>query len=159
MTKLLLALALLFGFAVPGQAQQRGVADPRAFVAATYARYQTQADTPPPDQSYAYSPRLRRLFASYDAWQRGHQDLVGALDFDWWTNAQDYVLSNLRLTEQRHSAGRRWIVARFDNGGRHDEIHFLFIRQGGRWFLDDAYEGPGGGGGWMLSDLLQRREQ
>ena len=156
MTRLLLALALLFGGALPALAQGRGVADPRAFVTATYARYQAQSDTPPPDQSYAYSPGLRRLFAGYDAWQRRHDDEVGSIDFDWWTNAQDYQLRNLRITQRPAGANRRWIVARFDNMDRHDEVRFLFVRQGGRWYLDDAVQGTGRGDhGWTLSALLR----
>ncbi len=54
----------------------------------------------------------------------------------------------------------RWIVARFDNYERHDEIRFRFVRRGGRWYLDDAMQGTGrGDNGWTLSELLQRREE
>ena len=156
MTRLLLAIALLFGGAVPAMAQGRGVAEPRAFVAATYARYQARPDTPPPNQGYAYSPRLRRLFAGYDAWQRAHNDEVGSIDFDWWTNAQDWELSNLRLSVLNEGRALRWIIARFDNAGRHDEVRFRFVRQGARWYLDDAMQGTGSGdNGWTLSALLQ----
>ena len=53
----------------------------------------------------------------------------------------------------------RWIVARFDNYDRHDEVRFRFVRQDGRWYLDDATQGTGrGDDGWTLSDLLRRRE-
>ena len=136
-----------------------GVEDPRAFVAATYARYQAQPDTPPADQNHAYSPRLRQLFIAYDEWQRGHNDEVGALDFDWWTNAQDYQIHNLTYREIDEGPDLRWIVARFDNYDRHDEVRFRFVRQDGRWYLDDATQGTGrGGDGWTLSELLQRRE-
>ena len=158
MTRLLLTLALLFGLALPAAAQQRGVADPRAFVAATYARYQANRNVPPPDPSHAYSPRLRRLFQAYEAWTRQHQDLVGALDFDWWTNAQDYEIRNVRITERRVGPGRRWIVASFRNFDRNDVIRFLFVRRGGRWYLDDADQGTGGDG-WTLSALLQERPE
>ena len=160
MTRLLLALALLFGAALPAEARERGVADPRAFVAATYARYQASPNVPPPDPSHAYSPRLKALFDAYEAWARQHADLVGALDFDWWTNAQDYALRNVVVTARDEGADRRWVSAAFDNYDRHDEVRFLFVRDGGRWYLDDAAEGTGSGDdGWTLSDLLQRREE
>ncbi len=68
MTRLLLILALLLGLASPAVAQERGVADPRAFVAETYARYQAGPNVPPPDQGFAYSPRLKSLFDAYEAW-------------------------------------------------------------------------------------------
>ena len=159
MTKLLLALALLLGAALPAQAQRRGVADPRAFVAATYARYQAHPDVPPPNLRRVYSPQLRELFTGYDAWQQRHQGEVGALDFDWWTNAQDYELRNVRVTALNEGPSLRWIIARFDNIDRHEEVRFRFVRLNGRWYLDDAMQGTGrGDDGWTLSDLLRRRE-
>jgi hypothetical protein len=170
---LLLASLLLSGDTPPAPptapgpevviADQRipGVVDPRAFVAATYARYQAHPDRPPIEQTYAYSPRLRALFAAYQAWSSQHPDEVGALDFDWWTNAQDYSIRNLSYREISEGPDLRWIVARFDNYDRPDEIRFRFIRQaGGRWALDDAMQGTGSGdNGWTLSALLGRREQ
>jgi len=160
MTRLLLAFALLFAAAAPASAQRHGVPDPRAFVAATYARYQARPDVPPPNRARIYSPRLRHLFDGYDAWQRAHGDEVGALDFDWWTNAQDYRIRNLQLTRINEGPSLRWIVARFDNYDRHDEIRFRFVRLEGRWYLDDAMQGTGAGDdGWTLSALLQSRAQ
>ena len=131
-----------------------GVSDPRAFVAATYARYRAHPDVPPPDQGFVYSPRLRALFDAYDR-DLGGGDLVGALDFDWWTNAQDYRIANVVLTERRQGPNRRTIVARFDNYDAHEEVRFLFVRQGRRWYLDDAVHRRGEG--WTLSDLLRER--
>lgn len=133
-----------------------GVADPQTFVAATYARYQAHPDTPPPVQNYAYSPRLSRLFAAYEAWQQAHSDEVGSIDFDWWTNAQDYRIRNLSYRTIDEGPALRWIVARFDNYDRHDEVRFRFVREGRRWFLDDAMAGTGSGdNGWTLSALLR----
>ncbi|HEV7661551.1 MAG TPA: hypothetical protein VGO55_17060 [Allosphingosinicella sp.] len=131
-----------------------GITDPRAFVAATYARYQANPDAPPPDQSYAYSPRLRALFAAYGRDLSGG-DLVGSLDFDWWTNAQDYRIANVRLSQRPGGRDRRTIVARFDNYDAHEEVRFLFVRVGSRWYLDDAVHG--GAEGWTLSALLRER--
>jgi hypothetical protein len=131
-----------------------GVSHPRAFVAAAYGRYQARPDVPPPDRSHVYSPRLRALFAAYDR-DLGGGDLVGSLDFDWWTNAQDYEIANVRLSERRQGAGRMTIIARFDNYDRHDEVRFQFIRIGNRWYLDDATHG--GAEGWTLSALLRER--
>lgn len=144
--------------AAQAQAQARGVDNPRAFVAATYARYQRDPNVPPPDLAFAYSPRLKRLFDAYDSWARQHGDLVGALDFDWWTNAQDYSISRVVVTARAEGRGRLWVTARFDNYDRHDSVRFLFVRQGGRWYLDDAVQGSGrGDDGWTLSALLRAR--
>lgn len=159
MTRFLLAFVLLFGAALPASAQRHGVPDPRAFVAATYARYQARPNVPPPDMRRVYSPELRQLFDRYDAWARRHPDVVGALDFDWWTNAQDYRIRNLSVTRLNEGPSLRWVIARFDNYDRHDEIRFRFVRLNGRWYLDDAMQGTGSGdNGWTLSALLRRRE-
>lgn len=64
----------------------RGVEDPRAFVAATYAAYRANNNATP-NVDYAYSPRLAALFRDYAAAQ--NPDEVGAIDFDWWVNGQD----------------------------------------------------------------------
>ena len=140
-------------------AEARGVDDPRAFVEAQYQVY-LRDESGPEWPAFAYSDRLQGLFAGYDAWQRQHDDLVGSLDFDWWINAQDWQLSNVSVTEAAQDADRRTEVARFDNADRAEEIHFLFVRQGERWFLDDVVQGSGhGDDGWMLSELLQVRDE
>jgi hypothetical protein len=136
------------------RAHRPGLSDPRAFVAATYARYRAHPDVPPPDRSFAYSPRLRALFAAYDRDLSGG-DLVGSLHFDWWTNAQDYRIANVRLSERRQGPGRMTITARFDNYDAHEEVRFLFVRVGHLWYLDDAVHG--GAEGWTLSALLRER--
>ena len=166
-----LALLALVGLCAAASAQQkpapnlaaaeaaRGVRDPRAFVEQFYAAYETYPNGPE-WPAYAYSDRLRALFEAYETWTAGHEDLVGALDFDWWVNAQEWELSDVRVTERREGAHRRIVAARFSNAGRPDEIRFLFVRQGGRWYLDDAIEGTGrGDGGWTLSALLRERAE
>ena len=168
--KRILAMLALIGAVIAGSAAPptaaesvapaaRGVEDPLAFVMAQYAAYQRQ-EGGPEDPAYAYSPRLRALFADYEAWTARHDDLVGSLDFDWWVNAQDWVLEDLRISERRESADRRIVSARFSNAGRPDEVQFVFLRQNGRWYLDDAIEGTGSGdGGWTLSALLRERPE
>jgi len=137
----------------------RGVEDPRAFVVQTFAAYQRNPSGPE-WPAFAYSDRLRALFDAYEQWAAAHEDLVGSLDFDWWVNAQDWLLSDVRVTERRQGPNRRTVAARFTNAGRRDEVRFLFVRQGGRWYLDDANEGTGrGDGGWTLSALLRERPE
>lgn len=142
-------------------AQMRGIDDPRAFVAQMYDAYvHGGEDRPPPDPAYAYSPRLAALFAAYQRWQDAHPDTVGALDFDWWTNAQDWQISQVSLVVRPEDGpGRRTVTARFHNGDRQDSTRFEFVLIDGRWFLDDAINGTGhGDSGWTLSALLRERE-
>jgi hypothetical protein len=143
------------------QAQARGVGDPRQFVEQTYARYRAAPNTPPEDPVYSYSDRLRSLFSAYDAWQRQHDDLVGSIDFDWWTNSQDW--SDIRVTqlrEERRGPNRRTIVARIVDMDVESVNRFQFVRQGNRWFLDDVVNGSGrANSGWTLSALLRERPE
>jgi hypothetical protein len=136
---------------------RRGIENPLAFVTARYETYRRD-EGDPDDPAFAYSDRLRALFDAYEAWTAQNEGFIGTLDFDWWTNSQDWALANVRATETRESADRRIVSARFTNDGRPDEVRFVFVRQGSRWFLDDAISGTGSGdGGWTLSALLRER--
>ena len=139
------------------EAQARGVEDPRAFVQAQFDAYRTEVAPEWPE--HAYSERLRGLFAAYDAWARQHDDLVGSLDFDWWINAQDWELRGVELHEEPEGPDRMTILARFDNAGRIDLNRFRFVRESGRWYLDDVVNGHRDEEGWTLSQLLQERPE
>ncbi|WP_114953532.1 hypothetical protein [Sphingosinicella terrae] len=143
--------------AAPVQAQ-RGVDDPRAFVAAQYDAYRRNPEAPPADPEFAYSDGLRALFDAYMAWTARHDDLIGSLDFDWWTNSQDWRVDRVELDVIEEGADRRTIVARFRNWEAPDEVRFAFVRQSGRWYLDDASSGDGEDG-WVLSVLLAERPE
>jgi hypothetical protein len=157
MGRLFLILAALLTAAFTGA--PRGVDDPRAFVQRTYALYQnTGGDGQVEWPAYAYSPRLKALFDAYDRWARGHDDLVGSLDFDWWINAQDWELHDVAVTARATGPGLMTVTARFRNIDRREEVRFLFVRRQGRWYLDDAVQGSGhGDNGWTLSALLRER--
>jgi hypothetical protein len=161
MTKLF--LTMLVALAMPAAAvgaPARGVADPRAFVAQHYAEYMRGGDHEPTDPVRIYSDRLRGLFDSYNRWAHRHGELVGALDFDWWINAQDWELHDVAVTAAAQGPSRMLVTARFRNIDRREEIRFQFVRVGRRWYLDDA-SSPGGHGdeGWTLSALLRSREE
>ena len=137
-------------------AAAHGVDDPRTFVAETYAAYRRSNSTPPPDLDHAHSPRLKALFDAYEAAQT--PDEVGSLDFDWWVNGQDWEISEPALTETNQGPGRRTIVARFTNMGTPQLNRFGFVRENGRWYLDDVLN-ESGGEGWTLSALLRERPE
>ena len=162
--QMLMALAMLFAaLAAPAAATdiQRGVTDPRGFVARTYATYRANPDTPPADLSFVYSDRLRALYDDYDAWQASHQDLVGSVAFDWWTNSQDWGdvrIDDLAVTFD--GPDRLTITVRFINFDRTDTNRFQFVRVGERWYLDEVVNGSGSGdNGWTLSALLRERQE
>ena len=138
---------------------QRGVVDPRHFVLETYRAFARSDESMEwPEQSY--SPRLRALFADYDAWTAAQDGPIGELDFDWWVNAQDWGIADVSVSETVSTRNRRIETARFLHGDRRDEIRLVFVREAGHWFLDDAIEGSGrDGDGWTLSDLLRARPE
>jgi len=161
MGRFILALAALAALiASPAMADRRGggVADPRAFVAETYAAYARAPNDPPPEPVHVYSERLISLFTVYQVWARAHQDLVGSLDFDWWVNAQDWSISRVRLTQRDAGPARRIVTARWRNYDRDDSSRFVFVRAHRRWHLDDVVNGSGSGEhGWTLTALLRER--
>jgi hypothetical protein len=159
--RLFLVLAMLAAALGPAAAEpaRRGVADPRDFVARTYGAYRSDPHRTPPESRFIHSARLAALFAAYDRDLSGG-DLVGALDFDWWVNAQDWAISEVRVTQIAEGPGRRIVIARWRNRDRVDSSRFHFVRWRGRWYLDDVVNGTGSGSdGWTLSALLRERPQ
>ena len=133
-----------------------GTIDPLAFVAHNYFAYQHSDDEAVPIGDRINSRRLRALFAAYDA--AASPDEVGAIDFDWWVNGQDWSLSDVLFAEEEGGPHRRVIAARFRNFARPSLIRFHFVEEDGRWFLDDVMSGDGRGpDGWTLSALLGQR--
>lgn len=155
--RMMMAGLAIVAMAAPAAAQQPGVDDPRGFVAATYASYARAANAGPQEPTFAYSARLRALAAGYArVWEGG--DLVGPLDFDLWTNAQEWEISVPALDVADEGPDRRTITARFSNYGRESVNRFRFVRDGGRWYLDDIVNGSGGGDdGWTFSAMLAER--
>ncbi len=133
-----------------------GMIDPFAFVAHNYFAYSHEDDEAVPIGDRINSRRLRALFAAYDA--AASPDEVGAIDFDWWVNGQDWSLSDVLLAEEEGGPHWRTITARFRNLGRPSLVRFRFVEEEGRWFLDDVTSGSGSGpDGWTLSALLRQR--
>ena len=137
--------------AAPATAQ-RGVEDPRGFVENVYA---TALDGQGDPAANVYSDRLRALFADESSDAGGE---IGRLDFDYWTSAQDYQVSNVRVTEEEvyGRSDRRIVIASFLNYDVPVTNRFYFERVGGRWFLDDVRNvAAQAEGGWTLSLLLK----
>lgn len=147
--------------AMTAQAEaQVGVEDPRAFVAEMFESYGPESAGDLPDPSHSYSSRLRALFEAFRLWQSQQRDGAGALDFDWWVNGQDWEISNVWLVEFNLPGERRVIEAHWRNYGREDQSRFFFIRENGRWVLDEVINGSGRGGeGWRLTALLRERDE
>ncbi len=146
--------AILLGcaFAAPVAAAPAAtvITDPAKFVTENYARIAKNPDYQTPDD--VYSPRLAALFA-LDSKEAGGE--VGRLDFDPWTNAQDFKLSSVKVTSSpvESAPDRETVVAKFKNIGSAEEIHFYFERTKAGWKIDDMRSAAGQM--WTLSLILK----
>ena len=143
----LLVSAITFGAA---QAATR-IDDPEAFVRDVYRHIEkSPGDYREPDD--IYTPRLADLFA-LDSKEAGGE--VGRIDFDFWTNAQDFRISKVHVSAKpvENAQSRRVVIAKFVNIGRPEEIRFYFERGKDGWKLDDARSL--GQEAWTLSLILK----
>jgi hypothetical protein len=107
------------------------------------------------DASVHYSKSLSALFAEEAA--RTPDDEVGAIDFDVFTNAQDWSLSQLQVAEAvaGETPERCQVDVTFMNGDRAEHLRFSMLLEADEWKIDDiASLGDGGGEGWTLRGLL-----
>lgn len=143
--------AVLLG---PSATQARTkIADPVQFVAMLYAKMAAATvEKPYVAPEDVYTPRLAALFAL--AKREAHGE-VGRIDFDFWSNAQDWQLSEVNVTSVpvEGAANRRVVIAKFRNFQTPNEIHFYFVKTGKDWLLDDARSMTGET--WTLSLILK----
>ncbi|HTR36831.1 MAG TPA: DUF3828 domain-containing protein [Bryobacteraceae bacterium] len=122
--------------------------DPAKFVADVYRRLIADTSYEPADD--IYSARLAKLIRDDRRRAKGE---VGCLDFVFWVNGQDWKITKLAITSADQGADRKTVIAKFRNLGDPQEIHFDFVRTGGRWLLDDAHSEAGPR--WTLSQILK----
>jgi hypothetical protein len=148
---LAISLTLLASGAVCAPARPSAISDPKTFVQETYRRLATDNDYAPPQG--IYTPRLQQLF-DLEAREAGGE--VGRIDFDFWTNAQDWELHDIKVSSEpvEGAPGRRIVTARFRNLDRNEVILFYFQKIGTRWLLDDV-RSDGGTERWVLSIILK----
>ena len=140
-TAAVFGLAGLIFSAVLGAAPTR-ISDLETFVSQVYRRLAANETLRPGQAIYnepddIYTPRLKALFAEYN---RRTQGEAGCLDFDFWLNAQDSTLRNVRITSRDVAAhpDRKLVIATFVNGAP-QEIQFDFRRIAGQWLLNDVH--------------------
>jgi hypothetical protein len=121
--------------------------DPRKFVADVYKHFMTVDLYNPPEDFY--TPRLDRIVKSEHKRSGGE---VGCIDFDFWVNGQDFEIKGLEVTDGSKTPDRQTVIAKFNNLGSAEEIHFEFQRIAGRWLLDEVQSVKGMR--WILSKLL-----
>ncbi|HEY1962834.1 MAG TPA: DUF3828 domain-containing protein [Rhizomicrobium sp.] len=149
-------IGLLSVLAAPEGGAATNIPDPAAFVETLFARMAhataNKPYTPPED---IYSPRLAALTA-LDKREAGGE--VGRLDFDIWTGAQDWQLSNVKIrsVDVESTKDRKIVIATFKNAGKSHELHYYFERGKTGWQLDDVRSVDAGAGEqWTLSVVLK----
>ncbi len=143
---LTLAAAAAVAHAAPAQVT------PQAIITAQYQQYVATehlpgAYTPP---TSLYTPRLRALMAK--STRDAHGEEGCGEDFGWWVNAQDYEITDVRISGETAGA-RATVIATFVNLHTPQTLRFSFQQIGGRWLIDDIASVRGDG--WLLSKLLQ----
>jgi hypothetical protein len=109
--------------------------DPKAFITEVYRRYSApkSRDYSPPDD--IYTARLAKLLRDDRQKAKGE---VGCLEFDYWVDGQDFMISRVTVASADEGPDRKTVVAKFLNFDKPREIHYDFRRMGGRWLLDDV---------------------
>ena len=147
-------LALAVVLLVPASVQARtNIADPVKFVSGLYvAMAAATVEKPyvPPED--IYTARLASLFLL--AKREAHGE-VGRIDFDFWSNAQDWQLKDVSVTSVpvEGAPSRQVVIAKFRNFDTPNEIHFYFVKTSRGWLLDDARSMLGET--WTLSLILK----
>ncbi len=152
-SRVLPALLIFLLSVVPAHAAPAPrISDPVSFVTGIYRHY---LDVQSTDKSYAppediFTARLSKLIRDDRKRAKGE---VGCLDFDFWVNGQDWSITKLSVTSGAEDKDRWTVIARFQNLGSPQEIHFDFLRMEGRWLLDEAHsvKDPH----WTLSAILK----
>jgi len=150
--KIFIILSFAALLSAPAQAATR-IDDPVKFVAGLYAKMAAAtAKTPYVAPEDIYTPHLAELFALE---KKDAGDEVGRIDFDFWSNAQDWKLSAVRVTAVpvESAKDREVVIATFKNLGKPQEIHFYFEKSKTGWLLDDARSLVGET--WTLSLILK----
>lgn len=127
------------------------IEEPVGFVRGVYEKLASDPNYAAPED--IYSPRLGALVA-LERKEAGGE--VGRMDFDFWTDAQDWKLTDISVSGQpvEGAKDREVVVAKFRNGDRKEEIHFYFEKLSwAGWKLDDARSFTNEG--WTLSLILK----
>ncbi len=126
--------------------------DPKTFVADVYRRLfaaqSAHSSYLPPED--IYTPRLEKLLRDDKRKAKGE---VGCLDFSFWVNAQDWMITNPTVTSVDQGPDRKMVIAKFVNIEKPQEIHFDFRRNAGRWLLDEVHSVSDPQ--WTLSEILK----
>jgi hypothetical protein len=116
-----------------GAASAQQAADPAAYVRALYADY--QHNKPSAWYDRRFSATLKKLV---DAEQKSAANGdAGHFDWDPIINAQDWKLTEIRVSLLSLAADKAVVDASFHNLGSDQRMRFNLVLQDGKWAIDD----------------------
>lgn len=146
----IVAVMMLLAAMLPAAAQDQPVFDdPRALIEYAYAPY--ASDTLPEDPTALFSPTLKQFWDEMAV--RAEAAEMPIIDFDPFTNAQDYQISDLAVADPAVSGDQATVVVSFLNFSEPQEVRFSLVRGADGWKIDDI-ESLAGAFTWRLSELL-----
>ena len=119
--------------AAPAYAAAPVFATPGAVLDYAYAPYKTGKFLD--DNGVLYSRALNALFATANA--ATPDDDVGPIDFDVFTNAQDYQLTELAIGAPTPDAPGVKIAVTFQNFGEPQSLLFHLVKEDEGWKIND----------------------
>jgi hypothetical protein len=145
----MLVVAVLAFTALPAFAAAPVFQTPKALLTYIYAGYSTGKF--PDDNDVFYSRSLNALFAAAGAATPAGD--VGPIDFDVFTNAQDYKLTELKIGAATPEGQGEEVKVSFKNFGEAQTLLYHLVDEDGGWKITDIdCQTPGQE--WTLSKLL-----
>jgi hypothetical protein len=143
--RMLVACALLV--CAPARAAPRGERDPFAILSEIYRREQT-GDY---DGAFGLDPRERRAYLSkalIDLWAKADAKVepgdAGPIDWDVTTNSQGMEVGGYRVAVAQQDAAHANLIVTLTaktpwvrNSSGDNIVRYHFIRESGRWVIDD----------------------
>ncbi|MEJ8571839.1 DUF3828 domain-containing protein [Microbaculum marinum] len=152
MRRLLASFGLLAALLFSGGAVAQETPD--QVVRSIYATYEGQGlgiSPADPGMREIFSARLQALLAEED--QRIESDGIGLLDFDVFVDGQDFQVTDLQIGKPQVSGDEAHLDVRFLNFGEPREYRYSFVKESGRWRIDEI-ETVGADTDWKLTSLL-----
>lgn len=154
-----IAVVCAFVFLIPaGAGMRKAPRGPRAIVNEIYSR-EGVLDLPAADRDRYFSKSVVALWAKADAGAEG--GLV--IDFDLASNSQGMEVASFKAKTTHADATHETIVVSLVSRGdyirpspRDNVVRYDFIREGGRWLIDDM-SSTVDGTPWTLRGLLGDR--
>ncbi|MFL0354894.1 hypothetical protein ACI5KX_00325 [Erythrobacter sp. GH1-10] len=103
---------------------------------------------------------LEKAFADEEARKEEYDEPIGRLGFAWEVNGQDAIITNARVKtyevigQGKDDPERQVVTAYFDNFDQPQVLDYYFVREDGRWALEEVVSVTPGRE-WVLSLMLR----